>query len=60
MGVKSIYRFPAIWEGRVRAEYYLLGTLLSITATVVFGIALRWMVIGEHPRSFRCSGRHLP
>lgn len=48
MGVKSIYRFRDL-ERRVRAEYYLLGTLLSITAAVVFGIALRWMVIGRSP-----------
>lgn len=40
MGVKSIYRFRDL-DSRVRAEYYLLGTLLSVTAAVVCGIALR-------------------
>lgn len=43
MGVKSIYRFRDL-DKRTRAEYYLLGTLLSVTAAVVVGIALRWVV----------------
>lgn len=43
MGVKSIYRFRDL-DKRTRAEYYLLGTLLSVTAAVVAGIALRWVV----------------
>lgn len=43
MGVKSIYRFRDL-DDRTRAEYYLLGTLLSTTAAVLFGAALRWVI----------------
>lgn len=37
---KSIFRFREL-ENRAHAEYYLLGTLLSITVAVTVGLALR-------------------
>ena|GEM_PF-3468073 len=45
MGVKSVYRFRDL-DNRLRAEYYLLGTLMSVTAAVVFGALLRWALTG--------------
>lgn len=39
---KSIFRFREL-ENRVHAEYYLLGTLLSISVAVLIGLALRTM-----------------
>lgn len=46
LGVKSVYRFREL-DRRVKAEYYLLGTLLSVTAAVVCGVALRWALTAE-------------
>lgn len=45
MGVKSVYRVREL-DNRVKAEYYLLGTLLSISAAVVFGLGLRCAIVG--------------
>lgn len=42
---KSIVRFPEFKEARF-AEYFLIGTLLSISLSVLGGIVLLWLLYG--------------
>ncbi len=42
---KSIYRFKSL-DDRRKAEYYLLGTLASVTVAIVVGIAVRALLTG--------------
>lgn len=42
MGAKSIFRFREL-DKRANAEYYLLGSLVSICVAVAVGIGLRWL-----------------
>ncbi len=43
---KSIARFNEL-EDRDMAEYYLIGTLLSITVAMIIGIVTRWVIWSE-------------
>lgn len=43
---KSIARFNEL-EDRDMAEYYLIGTLLSITVAMIIGIVTRLIILGE-------------
>lgn len=44
IAAKSVFRFPEI-EGRPFAEYFLIGTLLSVTLAVLGGLALRRLLL---------------
>lgn len=46
MGVKSIFRFREL-DKRASAEYYLLGSLVSICIAVAIGLVLRWLIYGS-------------
>lgn len=45
VAAKSIFRFPEI-EGRPLAEYFLVGTLLSVAVAVLGGIVCRLFLLG--------------
>jgi len=45
VAAKSIFRFPEI-DGRPLAEYFLVGTLLSVAVAVLGGIACRLFLLG--------------
>ena len=47
LGVKSIARFPEFRDERF-AEYYLIGSFLSLLIAAAIGLAVR-AVIGLHP-----------
>lgn len=48
MGAKSVYRFREL-DKRASAEYYLLGSLISICIAVVIGLSLRWLRTATPP-----------
>lgn len=54
VAAKSIFRFPEM-KDRPSAEYFLIGTLLSISVAVIGAIALRWS--SSAPRRSRQVGR---
>lgn len=45
VAAKSIFRFSEIQQDRnQKAEYFLLGTLVSFTLAVVLGFAMNWLI----------------
>lgn len=50
MGVKSVFRFREL-DKRASAEYYLLGSLMSICIGVLIGLGLRWLWTAKSPGS---------
>lgn len=48
IAAKSIFRFNDTREdGNKKAEYFLLGTLISFTLAIVIGMAVSWMLSSE-------------
>ena len=45
VAAKSIFRFnDTREEGTLKAEYFLLGTMISFTLAIITGLAVRWLV----------------
>jgi hypothetical protein len=45
VAAKSIFRFnDTREEGTLKAEYFLLGTMVSFTLAIVTGLAIRWLI----------------
>jgi hypothetical protein len=45
VAAKSVFRFSEIQhEGNAKAEYFLLGTLVSFTFAVVVGLVINWLL----------------
>lgn len=45
VAAKSVFRFSEIQqEGNQKAEYFLLGTLVSFTMAIVVGIGMNWLL----------------
>ncbi len=42
LAAKSVFRFDSIRKRREHAEYFVIGTLLSVSEVVAVGLALRW------------------
>lgn len=43
LAAKSLFRFDSIRNQREHAEYFVIGTLLSVSEVVAVGLALRWL-----------------
>ena len=43
---KSIVRFKRVERGDAFAEYFLLGTFLSLALALIGGLLLRWLLVG--------------
>lgn len=43
LAAKSVFRFDSIRKRREHAEYFVIGTLLSVSEVVAVGLALRWL-----------------
>lgn len=43
LAAKSVFRFDSIRNQREHAEYFVIGTLLSVSEVVAVGLALRWL-----------------
>lgn len=43
---KSIVRFKKVEQDDDFAEYFLLGTFLSLALALLGGLALRWLLLG--------------
>ena len=45
VAAKSVFRFSEIQhEGNQKAEYFLLGTLVSFTSAIVVGLGINWLL----------------
>lgn len=44
LAAKSVFRFDSIRHRRRHAEYFVIGTLLSVSEVVAVGLALRWLM----------------
>jgi len=44
---KSIVRFKRVEKGDAFAEYFLLGTFLSLALALIGGLVLRWLLFGN-------------
>jgi hypothetical protein len=42
LAAKSVFRFDSIRNQREHAEYFVIGTLLSVSEVVAIGLALKW------------------
>ncbi len=48
IAAKSIFRFNDTREdGNIKAEYFLLGTLISFTLAIIVGLAINWLLSSE-------------
>jgi len=47
VAAKSIVRFKRVEKSDAFAEYFLLGTFLSLTLALAGGLALRWLLFGS-------------
>lgn len=46
VAAKSVFRFSEIQhEGNQKAEYFLLGTLVSFTMAIVVGLGIRLLIM---------------
>jgi hypothetical protein len=46
IAAKSIFRFNDTREdGNIKAEYFLLGTLVSFTLAIIVGLAINWLLL---------------
>jgi len=43
LAAKSVFRFDSIRHQREHAEYFVIGTLLSVSEVVAVGLLLRWL-----------------
>lgn len=43
LAAKSVFRFDSVREQREHAEYFVIGTLLSVSEVVAFGLVYRWL-----------------
>lgn len=43
LAAKSVFRFDSIRHQREHAEYFVIGTLLSVSEVVAVGLLLRWI-----------------
>jgi hypothetical protein len=44
LAAKSVFRFDDIRQGRASTEYFLIGTLVSVSQAVAGGLAIRWLL----------------
>ncbi len=44
LAAKSIFRFDDIRQGRASTEYFLIGTLLSLSQAVAGGLLIHWLL----------------
>lgn len=44
LAAKSVFRFDSIRHRRRHTEYFVIGTLLSVSEVVAVGLALRWLM----------------
>jgi hypothetical protein len=45
LAAKSIFRFDDIRKGRASTEYFLIGTLVSVSEAVAGGLLMRWLLV---------------
>lgn len=45
LAAKSVFRFEDLRKGRRHAEYFLIGTLVSLSQVVLFGILLKLILL---------------
>jgi hypothetical protein len=46
VAAKSVFRFSEIQhEGNQKAEYFLLGTLVSFTLAIVVGLGIQFLIV---------------
>jgi hypothetical protein len=51
VAAKSIFRFnDTKEEGTLKAEYFLLGTMVSFFIAIVIGLAIRWLTVSPQPQ----------
>lgn len=43
LAAKSVFRFDSVRKQRARAEYFVIGTLLSTSEVVAIGLIYRWL-----------------
>jgi hypothetical protein len=43
LAAKSVFRFDSIRQRRERAEYFVIGTLLSVSEVMAVGLLVRWL-----------------
>lgn len=43
LAAKSVFRFDSIRHRRERAEYFVIGTLLSVSEVMAVGLLIRWL-----------------
>lgn len=43
LAAKSVFRFDSVRRQREHAEYFVIGTLLSVSEVVAFGLVYRWL-----------------
>lgn len=46
LAAKSVFRFDSMREQRTHAEYFVIGTLLSTSEVVAFGLFFQWLAPG--------------
>lgn len=44
LAAKSVFRFDSVRRQREHAEYFVIGTLLSVSEVVAFGLGYNWVV----------------
>lgn len=49
LAAKSVFRFDSVRKQRSHAEYFVIGTLLSTSEVVAFGLLYQWLASGVLP-----------